>query len=111
MKAILDLNAPIVTSCKYTVKTKSLLFFFGFIAQSARRLKQGSLFDYFGSDSPKINAGGTVTPVKQDPSITNSGGSLAGASPSGVNRRTAVLFTRKAASVHRKPDTSDNPSL
>lgn len=79
--------------------------------QSARRLKQVSLFDYYGSDSSKSTATGTVTtPVKQDSSVTNSGGSLTGASPSGVNRRTAVLFTRKAATV-RKSDTPDNSSL
>lgn len=60
-------------------------------------------------EGSRNSTGGTATtPVRQDPNVSNSGGSLASASPSGVNRRTAVLFTRKAASVQRKPDTPEN---
>ncbi|KAG8253944.1 hypothetical protein J6590_019612 [Homalodisca vitripennis] len=51
---------------------------------------------------------GSNTPTKQ-----SSGDLQSTASPSGVNRRTAVLFTRKAAAATsklRKPDESTTPT-
>lgn len=59
-----------------------------------------------GKGSRNSTGGIATTPVRQE--MNNSTGSLTSASPSGVNRRTAVLFTRKAASVLRKPDTPEN---
>ncbi|XP_026286081.1 bromodomain-containing protein homolog isoform X2 [Frankliniella occidentalis] len=64
-----------------------------------------------GKGSRSSTGGIATTPLRQDPNVSNSGGSQTSASPSGVNRRTAVLFTRKAASVLKKPDTPENSSI
>lgn len=61
---------------------------------------------FSASEGFRNSTGGVAsTPLRQD--ANNSSSSITSASPSGVNRRTAVLFTRKAASV-RKPDTPEN---